>query len=100
VLLAVATDPGYTRGVWAVEPTYFLACRIFDDAGLRVAGVPDGEGGVDVAALRERLVEAERERGEELKGGADRPVSSVAWYCESGFDDESMVADVGRLQDV
>ena len=78
VLLGVATDPGYTRGVWAVEPTYFLACRIFDDAGLRVAGVPDGEGGVDVAALRERLVEAERERGEELKGGADRPVSSIA----------------------
>jgi hypothetical protein len=77
VLLGVATDPAYTRAVWAVEPTYFLACRIFDDAGLRVRGVPDGEGGVDVKALRERLEESERKRKEELGGGVDQPVSST-----------------------
>jgi hypothetical protein len=74
VLLGVATDPAYTRGVWAIEPTYFLACRIFDDAGLRVRGVPDGEGGVDLAALRERLEEAERKRRDQLNGAVDQPV--------------------------
>jgi DNA-binding transcriptional MocR family regulator len=78
VLLAVATDPGYTRGVWAVEPTYFLACRIFDDAGLRVRGVPEGRGGVDIVALRERLREAERDRREALRGAVDQPVSDCA----------------------
>lgn len=79
-MLGVATDPGYTRGVWAVEPTYFLACRIFDDAGLRVRGVPEGARGADVAALRERLVEAERERAADLKGAEDRPVSPWAFF--------------------
>jgi DNA-binding transcriptional MocR family regulator len=70
VALAAFTDPVYTRAVWAVEPTYFLACRIFDDAGVKVRGVPDGENGVDVRELRKRMAEAEREAD-----GIDRPVS-------------------------
>lgn len=53
-----------------MEPTYFLACRIFADAGVTVRGVPDGERGVDVDVLRKQMEEAERE------SSVDRPVST------------------------
>ena len=69
VVLAAFSDPVYTRAVWAIEPTYFLACRIFDDAGLFVRGVADGESGVDLDMLRREMEKVERERG-----GVDRPV--------------------------
>jgi DNA-binding transcriptional MocR family regulator len=51
------TDPAYTVAVWMVEPTYFLACPIFRDAGLaaRIRGVPEGPDGVDLEALREAM---------------------------------------------
>ena len=46
-----------------VRPTYYLACRIFDDAGFagRLRGVPEDEEGLDVDALEERLKELEEE---------------------------------------
>jgi DNA-binding transcriptional MocR family regulator len=37
------------------DPTYFLARGVFETAGLDVVGVPVDEGGLDVAALSERL---------------------------------------------
>jgi hypothetical protein len=82
VALAAFTDPEYTRAVWAVEPTYFLAARIFDDAGVRVRGVGDGgvEGrGVDVEGLRREMERVEKER-RDGKGGKeeDRPVSQLS----------------------
>ncbi|KAI0485348.1 pyridoxal phosphate-dependent transferase [Xylariaceae sp. FL0804] len=58
------TDPGgYTRRVCMVEPTYFLACPIFEDCGFagRMRGVPEDEEGVDVEYLRAALREAEAE---------------------------------------
>ena len=61
-LLQVFTDPVYTR-VWMVAPCYFLACRIFEDAGLRTRAVAEGGGGVDLAGLEKGLEEAEREMG-------------------------------------
>jgi hypothetical protein len=61
-VLQVFTDPVYTR-VWMVAPCYFLACRIFEDAGLRTRAVGEGEEGVDLVGLERRLVEAEREMG-------------------------------------
>lgn len=60
-ILQVFTDPVYTRNVWMVAPTYFLACRMMDDAGFagRMRGVPEDETGVDLAFLRRELEGAE-----------------------------------------
>ena len=51
-----------------VAPCYYLACRMFVDAGLGagLSGVPEGEGGVDLEVLR---------RGLEECGGEDFAVS-------------------------
>lgn len=56
-ILAVFTDPIYTRNVWMVEPTYHLAGRIIDDAGFagRVRGVPEDNGGIDLDFLESGL---------------------------------------------
>lgn len=64
-MLQVFTDPLYTRA-WMVAPCYFLACRIFDDSGLRMSAVGEGEEGVDLQALAEGLEECERS-GEVMK---------------------------------
>src|SRR6187402_1715347 len=42
-ILQVFSDPHITRRIWMVEPTYFLACTIFQDAGFsdRLKGVPE-----------------------------------------------------------
>jgi DNA-binding transcriptional MocR family regulator len=58
-VLQVYSDPLKTR-VWMVAPCYFLACRIFGDAGLRVRAVGEGEEGVDLEKLERGLKEAER----------------------------------------
>ena len=44
-----------------VEPTYFLACPIFQDAGFtgRMRGVPEDKEGIDLEFLRARLEDAE-----------------------------------------
>ncbi|KAF4820730.1 hypotheticall protein [Colletotrichum siamense] len=56
-ILQKFTDPVYTRAVWMVEPTYFLACPIFRDAGLagRIRGAPEGPDGVDLDFLASEL---------------------------------------------
>ncbi|KAJ5119947.1 hypothetical protein N7448_010616 [Penicillium atrosanguineum] len=56
-VMAAFTDPVYTRRVWMVEPTYFLACTIFEDAGFqdRLVGVPEDEQGLDVELLRAQI---------------------------------------------
>lgn len=59
--LQVFSDPQYTLRVWMVAPCYFLACRIFEDAGLRTAAVPEGEGGIDLGVLQRRMEEVERD---------------------------------------
>lgn len=61
-ILQKYSDPGYTRTIWMVEPTYHLACPIFRDAGFaeRIRAVPEGERGVDLDFLRQALEESER----------------------------------------
>ena len=60
-LLQTFTDPVYTRNVWMVAPTYYLACRIFDDAGFagRIRGVPEDGEGIDIDFLSQGLKQSE-----------------------------------------
>lgn len=62
-ILQKFSDPVYTRTVWMVEPTYFLACPIFRDAGLggKIKGVPEAEDGIDLDFLEKGLEEVENE---------------------------------------
>ena len=66
-LLQTFTDSIYTRNVWMVAPTYFLACRIFDDAGFagRIKGVPEDEEGVSIDFLSQQLQKSEAKAREE-----------------------------------
>ncbi|KAK2813685.1 hypothetical protein FQN50_000083 [Emmonsiellopsis sp. PD_5] len=56
-LLQTFTDVGYTRNVWMVAPTYYLACRIFEDVGFagRLRAVPEDAEGVDLEVLEAGL---------------------------------------------
>ncbi|EEQ89739.1 aminotransferase [Blastomyces dermatitidis ER-3] len=79
-LLQVFSDPLYTKNVWMVAPTYYLACRIFDDAGFagKLRGVREDEEGLDIGGL-ERGLEASEERARaELKREGDRNRNSGA----------------------
>lgn len=62
-ILQVFSDPNTTRRIWMVEPTYFLACTIFQDAGFadRLRGVPENEHGIDIEYLRKGLSKFEYE---------------------------------------
>lgn len=72
-ILQVFTDPIYTRNVWMVSPTYFLACRIFEDSGFhgRLRSVPEDEEGIDIEFLKEGLRKSE---GEAASEGNVKPV--------------------------
>lgn len=61
-VLQTFTDPVYTRNIWMVAPTYFLACRIFDDNGFsgRLRGIPEDEEGIDIDYLKKHLEISER----------------------------------------
>ena len=72
-LLNVYTDPYYTRAIWIVAPAYFLAFRVFEDAGFGVDGkmraVPEDDEGLDLDFLgREMRVSEERARREGVRG--------------------------------
>ena len=62
-VLSVYTDPAYTRAVWIVAPAYFLAFRIFEDAGFggRLRAVAEDEEGLDLEALERGLMESDKE---------------------------------------
>ena len=72
-LLQGYSDPLYTRNVWMVSPTYFLACRIFEDSGFqgRLRSLPEDEEGVDVDFLEQELRKSERKARAE---GNTKPV--------------------------
>lgn len=59
-VLLVYSDPAVTT-VWIVAPCYFMACNIFDDAGVEMRAVGEGEEGVDLEALERGLIESERQ---------------------------------------
>lgn len=63
-VLDTFTDPAVTLNIWMIAPTYFCACRVFDDAGFggRLRAVPEDPEGLDVAFLEEQLAIAESQR--------------------------------------
>ena len=67
-ILQVFSDPVYTRHVWMVSPTYFMACRIFEDSGFygRLRSVPEDNEGIDIEYLAREIEKAEKEA--KLKG--------------------------------
>nr|POE77928.1 uncharacterized protein CFP56_09570 [Quercus suber] len=62
-VLQTFTDPAYTKIIWMVAPTYFCACRVFDDCGFagRLRAVPEDTEGLDIAYLSEQLANADAE---------------------------------------
>ena len=72
-ILQVYTDPLFTRNVWMVSPTYYLACRIFEDSGFggKLRSVPEDAEGIDINYLREAISRSENEA---QKSGNNKPV--------------------------
>lgn len=73
-ILQVFSDPTFTNA-WMVSPTYFLACRVFQDSGFhRLRSVPEDEEGISIGFLREEL----RKSDEKLeRDGNLKPVREV-----------------------
>jgi DNA-binding transcriptional MocR family regulator len=61
-VLQVFSDPLKTR-VWMVAPCYYLACRIFEDAGVLMNAVGEGKEGIDLEALEKGFEKCKREEG-------------------------------------
>jgi DNA-binding transcriptional MocR family regulator len=62
-VLQIFTDPIYTRNVFMVAPTYYLACRIFTDAGFdgKLRAVPEDKEGIELTILEGELERAEKQ---------------------------------------
>ena len=75
-ILQVFSDPVYTRNIWMVAPTYYLACRIFSDSGFegRLKGVPEDEEGVDISFLRKQIQQSEQHA---IEQGNNEPGSTI-----------------------
>jgi DNA-binding transcriptional MocR family regulator len=74
-ILQVFSDPNTTKRIWMVEPTYFLACTIFQDAGFagQLREVPENEHGIDISFLRTALEKFEGEGPEDPKSIRTKP---------------------------
>ena len=61
-ILQIYTDPTYTQNCWLVEPTYFLACRIFEDNGFagKIRAIAEDDEGICLEAF-EKLLETSNE---------------------------------------
>jgi DNA-binding transcriptional MocR family regulator len=99
-LLGVYTDPAYTRTIWIVAPAYFLAFRIFEDAGFggRMRAVPEDGEGVDVGFLEREVRKSEEEggvRGDSVSAPVYKPERARAKvyrhvvYCVPSFANPS-----------
>ena len=73
-VLQTFTDPLYTRNVWLVAPSYYLAFRIFNDAGFegRLKAVPEDEEGINIDFLRKHIQQSEQQA---INEGNNEPAS-------------------------
>ncbi|KAF3064302.1 hypothetical protein GL218_02739 [Daldinia childiae] len=80
-ILQKFTDPSYTRRIFLVEPTYFLAVQTFLDAGFgqKMRGVPEDDEGIDLEYLRHRL-EEDSKTDDVLNTGVPRTKISSQGY--------------------
>ncbi|EPE36780.1 PLP-dependent transferase [Glarea lozoyensis ATCC 20868] len=88
-VLQVFSDPIYTN-VWMVAPCYFLACRIFEDSGVVIGAVPEGDEGVDLEYLRKKLETEDAKPATRLK--SQKPWSKIyrhIIYCVPTFSNPS-----------
>lgn len=93
-ILAKFTDPCFTRAKWMIEPTYFLACPTFEDAGFtgRLRGIPEDDEGIDINFLRSRLQEMNDKviASTVLKTGQRYPkLYRHVFYCVPTFSNPS-----------
>ena len=97
-ILNVYTDSSYTRSVWVIAPAYFLAFRIFEDAGLEMRAVPEEDEGVDIGYLKTEMEKVERQASKgdvstpAFKGSKSRPWAKVyrhIIYCVPTFANPS-----------
>ncbi|CAG7974796.1 unnamed protein product [Penicillium olsonii] len=95
-VLQVFTDPGQTKMIWLVEPTYHLGFRTFEDAGFmdRLRGIPEDEDGLDVAALELALEAFEQDNPitSDTVYKAERPHGKIykhVIYCVPSFSNPS-----------
>ena len=63
------SDPQWTRAIWMVAPTYFLACRMLEDAGFRgkLHAVPEDEEGICTKELERMLQKSESRSDSQTK---------------------------------
>ncbi|PVH76732.1 PLP-dependent transferase [Cadophora sp. DSE1049] len=90
-VLQVYTDPLKTK-VWMVAPCYFLACRIFEDAGLKTRAIEEGSRGIDLVTLERELEKATHEGRESKKLKRSTPWSKIysnIIYCVPTFSNPS-----------
>jgi len=111
-ILNVYTDPAYTRCIWIVAPAYFLAFRIFEDAGFAVDGkmraVPEDEHGVDITYLRQEIEKVNKKAEEQnLSSPPYKPYRQRAKiykhviYCVPTFaNPSSHTMDLGRRKEL
>jgi DNA-binding transcriptional MocR family regulator len=80
-ILQTFTDPLYTRNVWMVAPTYYLACRIFEDSGFagKLRSVPEDDEGIDLDTLSRHISRSED------KAQAEGNVSPVRYTLKARF---------------
>jgi len=79
-ILHVFSDPLVTKKIWMVEPVYFLACTIFQDAGFdgKLQGVREDDHGIDIEFLRQALAKFEQEDNTTKPSPALKPGANYA----------------------
>ena len=68
VILQVLTDPLVTKAIWMVVPCFYLACRIFEDAGLtgKLRAVRESEEGIDIEFLEKEIIKVNNQKSAKL----------------------------------
>ncbi|KAL8794168.1 MAG: hypothetical protein Q9195_003236 [Heterodermia aff. obscurata] len=97
-ILQVFSDPVYTRHVWMVSPTYFMACRIFEDSGFhgRLRSVPEDNEGIDIDFLVQEIQKAEKEA--KLKNNNEPIYRHLVYAVPTFSNPSSMTMSLRRRQ--